>query len=59
MGDVILVNVQKEGSELKYSQGHTRAAWRPVGPDECADPRVVLAVFIGYAEDDDEIYVWS
>ncbi|MDE2797804.1 MAG: hypothetical protein OXI94_03950, partial [Gemmatimonadota bacterium] len=23
------------------------------------DPRVVLAVFIGYAEDDDEIYVWS
>ena len=23
------------------------------------DPRVVLAVFIGYASDDDEIYVWS
>ena len=23
------------------------------------DPRVVLAVFIGYADDDDEIYVWS
>ncbi len=23
------------------------------------DPRVVLAVFIGYAEGDDEIYVWS
>ncbi|MBT5800285.1 MAG: hypothetical protein HOI20_01650, partial [Gemmatimonadetes bacterium] len=23
------------------------------------DPRVVLAVFIGYAEDDGEIYVWS
>ena len=24
-----------------------------------ADPRAVLAVFIGYAPDDDEIYVWS
>lgn len=23
------------------------------------DPRAVLAVFIGYSEDDDEIYVWS
>lgn len=23
------------------------------------DPRAVLAVFIGYADDDDEIYVWS
>ena len=23
------------------------------------DPRAVLAVFIGYAEDDEEIYVWS
>jgi len=26
---------------------------------EGTDPRAVLAVFIGYSEDDDEIYVWS
>ena len=27
--------------------------------DQGDDPRAVLAVFIGYSEDDDEIYVWS
>ncbi len=26
---------------------------------EGADPRIVLAVFIGYSDDDSEIYVWS
>ena len=28
---------------MKYPQGHTRAAWRPVGPDACADPLGALA----------------
>ena len=26
---------------------------------EGADPRVVLAVFVGYSEEDGEIFVWS
>ena len=30
-----------------------------VAPVEGTTPRTVLATFIGYSEDDDEIFVWA